>query len=395
MDFFRWFRRTTTSGVPVPRPDVPVARLFENQKRAMRGRQLTDEALSHQTLGNASKALSLVNEAISECGYAPAMTVKAKLLIDTNEVQAADRWIRECLVRLADTSANYLDTYCRDALRIELHEELGVVHFTKYGNFQDGLRFLNAGLTLVEQCEEALLLWSDSAPGALRSSIFQKLGQLYALEGIPDKAISYCSARLRHTPDCSQCEQVLALMAGLEPRPHNLQDVVNILTHKLTELRHPQALMMGDAAMAAHVYSSTVPVAFAWICMQHRTKSRNFLSGTEVSLLSERAVLALAGARRRAADAMNTMMQRGFELHRGRRNPDVSISLDSRSLSKSCMAELTDVMQSIPVDDLFEANAMALVCLENWISKRLNLSKNQGQELISSLPTNPPGKRPD
>jgi hypothetical protein len=146
MNFFRWFRGNTQPEQPLGKPPEAVIRMLERQKSVMRGQQLTNEALSHQTLGNESKCLSLLEQAISECQYAPAMTIKAKSLIATERTPEADKWLRNCLVRLSDTSNASFDMFCRDGLRAEMYEQLGIIQYKWYGKLSASTQVLRDGL---------------------------------------------------------------------------------------------------------------------------------------------------------------------------------------------------------------------------------------------------------
>ena len=398
MDLFRWFRRTSPSKQDLGKPPEAVIRIFERQKAAMRGQQLTNEALSHQTLGNETKALSLLEQAISEFQYAPAMTIKAKALIAAERDAEADRWLRNCLVRLSDTSNTSFDMFCREGLRAEMYEQLGIIQFKWYGNFPEALKFFKIGLDTIDKGEQVIAAWKETAPALLRSSIYKELAYLYALEGTPELAIRFSRERLKTSPDCESCKQILNLMDGFEQRPHNLEDVVDVLAKKLVTLRHPQALAMNDpppssvlresiAPMAAsQLRESTVPVAFAWICMRHKVKPSNFLSGPEVSLLAERSVLAMAGWNRLASDSVGRQFRQMLPPHNQLLKAGYIRGQDTKSLTSACVNRLSSVMSSIPVDDLFDATDHAMLCLAGWCEGELKLSRAQSLDLVSSLP---------
>jgi len=398
MDLFRWFRRTSPSKQDLGKPPKAVIRIFERQKAAMRGQQLTNEALSHQTLGNEAKALSLLEQAISEFQYAPAMTIKAKALIAAERNAEADRWLRSCLVRLADTSNASLDMFCREGLRAEMYEQLGIIQFKWYGNFPEALKFFQRGLDTIDQSERAIAAWMDSAPASWRSSIYAELAYLYALEGTPELAIRFSKERLKTSPDCESCKQILNLMDGFEQRPHNLEDVVDVLAKKLVTLRHPQALAMNDPPpssvlresivpmAASQLRRSIVPLAFAWICLRHKVKPHNFLSGPEVSLLTQRAILAMAGWDRLANNEVAKQLRQLVPHYDQMTKAGFAQGRDTNAITTDCMNRLSSVMRSIPVDDLFDATDHAMLCLAGWCERELKLSRAQSLDLVSSLP---------
>jgi tetratricopeptide (TPR) repeat protein len=398
MNFFRWFRGNTQPEQPLGKPPEAVIRILERQKAVMRGQQLTNEALSHQNLGNGAKALSLLEQAISGCQYAPAMTIKAKMLIAAEQNAEADKWLRNCLGRLADTSNTSLDMFCREGLRAEMYEQLGIIQFKWYGNFPEALKFFQRGLDTIDQSERAIAAWMGSAPASLRSSIYAELAYLYALEGTPELAIRFSKERLNTSPDCESCKQILNLMDGFEQRPHNLEDVVDVLVKKLVTLRHPQALAMNDPPpasviresivpmAASQLRRSIVPLAFAWICMRHKVKPHNFLSGPEVSLLTQRAILAMAGWDRLANNEVAKQLRQLVPHYDQMRKAGFGQGRDSNAITTDCMNRLSSIMRCIPVDDLFDANDHAMLCLAGWCEGELKLSRAQSLDLVSSLP---------
>jgi hypothetical protein len=242
------------------------------------------------------------------------------------------------------------------------------------------------GLDTIDQSEHAIAAWMKSAPAEMRSSIHAELAYLHALEGNPGLAIHFSRERLKTKPECQSCRQILALMDGFEQRPHNLEDVVNLLSAKLVTLRHPRALQMQDPLQACLLRESLVPLAFAWICMQHTVKPNHFLSGREVSLLTERAVLAMAGWHRLGSDEVAKQIRKGMPHGGHLMKAGVMQGRDTKSLTTACMNRLSSVMQSIPVDDLFDATNHAESCLAGWCAHELDLSREQSLELVSSLP---------
>jgi hypothetical protein len=375
MDLFRWLRRNkqpATLNQEVPRGMV---RMFEREKEFQRGKQLTNEAISHGTLGNTAKALSLIDDAILQHRYAPAMTVKAKLLIAADRSREADEWLRNCFVRLANKSETKFDGFPKDVLMVEMYEQLGVIQFRSYGNLPDAVKLFQMGLDI-----EQTFLPAEQVE-QLRHTTYEELAHLYAIEGIPEEAVSYCNKRLKASPGCDSCERILKLMDGFERRPHNLQAVVNTLVGQLVKLGHPLALKIPNLGCTTVVYDTVVPIAFAWICMQHKVKPSSFLSGAEVSLLAERAVLAMSGAYRLAADDF-TLQMRSLSTHEGL---NFRMGKDAQAISVACRERLGSIMNTIPVDDLFEGSDHAMRCLASWGAERLKLTREQSITLLDSL----------
>jgi hypothetical protein len=386
MEIFRWLWQIGKP--PRPKQQLPeaVIRVFENQKAMLRGQQLTDEALSHQALGNSTRALTLLEQALSECRYAPAMTVKAKLLVDNERTPDADKWLRSCLDRLANDVDPHLEMFCRNGLRIEMHELLGKIQFRYYGEFSEALRFFQTGLDAIDCHAQVMSTWAGSAPEEMRSSIYGELAHLHAIEGDPELATRYSKARLQANPDCEASHRILRLMDGFEPRPFNFKDVIDLLVGKLIELKHAQALQIHNPFIASELKFSIVPVAFAWLCMCHKVKRSDFLSGPEVSLLTERAVLALAGSYRRATDEMSKQLQRMAANHDRLMKVGVRHGKDSKTLSHDCEEVLSSVMRSIPVEDLSASSDRAVRCLADWCTARLKLTDDQSMSLLMALP---------
>jgi tetratricopeptide (TPR) repeat protein len=381
MKLFRWFfpaKPPASSGANVP---AAVARIFDRQHEIMRGQQLTNDAISHQALGNTSKALVLVDKAVTQYRYAPAMTVKAKILVADNRIREAESWLHRCIAQLADKNLAHYDIF-RNSLEVELFEQLGVIFFRSYGDLRQAVKYFLMGLNI----EPPLI--ADQ----LRSTIYRELAHLYAVEGHPEEASKFCKLRLATVPDCDSCSQISRMVSGLERRPYDLQVVIDKLVEGLVALDHPQALRIPEPVARSMVYDAVVPVAFAWVCMQHKNKPHDFLSGPEVSLLTDRAVLAMAGAYRRSVeylheDPMHRGMQAVLAASLGNRGVRVSFGKDPAKVAADCTTALASVMNCIPVDDLFDGNERAIDCLASWAAAKLQLSRTHSHKLVGLLRT--------
>jgi hypothetical protein len=371
MDLFRWFRRTKQHPHPLGKPPKEVLRLFDRHREVLRGQQLTNEAISHNTLGNTAKALELIDEALSRHAYAPAMTVKAKMLIHAEQPYQAEQWLRGCMVALDDAR---FDHFPKDGLRIEIYEQLGVVQFRSYGNLPEAVRLFQMALDVEQPISTELM----------RSSVYFELAHLYAAEGLPEDASRFCKKRLATKPDCNECRTILQYMNGFERRPYDFQQVIDALVKSLVSLGHPVALQIPSKRATSIIYKSVVPIAFAWICMQHKVKPHNFLSRPEVILLTDRAFLAMCGTHRLAACE---------SLDASRRPSPGSPSMSSESeygtdvktLQDRCGMRLKSIMDSIPIADLFDGNQHAMGCLAGWGAKSLSLTKEQAVRLVDAL----------
>jgi len=375
MDLFRWLRHNKQPATLNKEVRGAMVRMFEREKEFQRGKQLTNEAISHGTLGNKAKALSLIDDAILQHRYAPAMTVKAKLLIAADRSRDADRWLRNCLVRLANKSETQFDGFPKGDLMVEMYEQLGVIQFRSYGNLPEAVKLFQMGLDIEQTSLPAEQLEQ------LRHTTYAELAHLYAIEGLPEEAVSYCKKCLKASSGCESCARILKLMDGFEQRPHNLQTVVKTLVGQLVSLGHPVALKIPNLGCTTVVYDTVVPIAFAWICMQHKVKPSNFLSGPEVSLLAERAVLAMSGAYRLASDDFAIQMRSlstdgGLNFRMGK---------DAQAISVDCRERLGSVMSTIPVDDLFDGSDHAMRCLVSWGAERLKLTREQSITLLDPL----------
>jgi hypothetical protein len=378
MDIFRWFRHNKQPATLNKEVRGAMGRMFEREKEFQRGKQLTNEAISHGTLGNNAKALSLIDDAILQHRYAPAMTVKAKLLIAADRSREADEWLRNCLVRLANKSETQFDGFPKGALMVEMYEQLGVIQFRSYGNLPEAVKLFQMGLDIEQTSLPAEQLEQ------LRHTTYEQLAHLYAIEGLPEEAVRYCKKRLTSSTGCGFCERILKMMHGFERRPFNLQTVVDGMVEQLVSLGHAQALQIPNPVCTSSVYDSIVPIAFAWVCMQHKVKPNNFLSGPEVSLLTDRASLMMAGSRRLGSEKVakdmrpftSEMIGQGFRFTFGK---------DEKAVLADCRERLGNIMSAIPVDDLFDGNDYAMSCLASWGAENLKLTPEQSIRLVDSL----------
>ena len=373
MGFFDLFRNKKPDQAKGTYPKA-MEPIFERESCILHGQRITNDAISHKALGNAEKAIALLDSAISQYGYAPAMTIKAKMLIAEDRDLEAIQWLNKCIVRIeANTEGNF-GWFPVGVLMGEMCEQLGVIYFESYGNFARAIEYFQKALNVP--------VHGLPRPELYRASIYEKLAQVYAMEGLPEDAIMYCKKRQEINAESEPCKQVLKLMEGFERRPHNLQAVIDGLMAKLVLLRHPVAMQTPEPLPTDAVYASVVPIAVAWICMQHARKSNNFLSGAEVCLLAQAAGLIRTGS--------FLLGQEQFMAHVRIMQPQIaSLGWGIGDKKKRVLEEhdesLRDVMSSIPVDDLFRNNENARNALATWASKALALSEEQSRELVKSL----------
>lgn len=346
--------------------------IFEKQKKLLTGQQITNDALSHQALGNKEKALSLLDSAISQYSYAPAITVKAKMLIADNRNPEAIKWLNHYIKRIEANTENNFPEFPLKELSVEMYEQLGVIYFESYGKFSKAIEYFQKAL------DKPVL--SFPTPELLKSPIYTRLAQIYAIEGLPEEAVKYCKKRLETNNQCESSREILKFMDGFERRPHNLQNVVDVLANKLVLIGHPVAIQMPDPGCTRTIYDSVVPIAFAWICMQHVTKKNDFLSGFEVSLLAQGAVLIISGRNLLDSESLNLQWKMyGADPLLGNwgHNKEERLLLAHKALK--------DVMNSIPVDDIFNNSQNGKNCLSKWAAKNLKLSEEHSVELINCL----------
>jgi tetratricopeptide (TPR) repeat protein len=195
MGFFNFFKKKEKA------PPKEVRLVFEKMKRQMEGRKLADQAISYRNVGNYDKAFSLLEMALVDFGYKPAITLIGTTKVLQGDIEGAIEWFSDQLNTLREDG---------DYPVMEIYANLGSIYNKYLHDYTKALYMYNKALDLPR-----LNSVSEEHYRLMLSNVHHDMAIVYVNLGELSLAREYAKKRLGVQPDCADSKAIMAHITKL------------------------------------------------------------------------------------------------------------------------------------------------------------------------------------
>jgi tetratricopeptide (TPR) repeat protein len=207
MGLFQFFKKKEKA------PPKETQNLIIQMSRNLEGQKLVNEAISYRNLGNFDKAFSLLEKALFEFTYTPAVTLIGTTMVLKGDIDHATQWFLEMIQSFSNKgnpselrkALDVIDPTLGDGLLIELYANIGSI-YNKYR--KDYCKAL-------QMYEKALIIPKPNSIGQdgyslMISNIHHDMAIVHLNLGDFVLARKYAMKRLEVQPNCNNSKAIIA-----------------------------------------------------------------------------------------------------------------------------------------------------------------------------------------